>query len=46
MADYVFPKMSKPHKVKKNQVLLVASGDLRPRPTKCVGPPSRRWSER
>ncbi len=29
MADYTFPTLSKPHKVKKNQVLLVASGDLR-----------------
>ncbi len=29
MADYQFPKLAKPEKVKKNQVLLVASGDLR-----------------
>ncbi len=29
MADYRFPTVSKPDKVKKNQVLLVASGDLR-----------------
>jgi len=30
MAEYVFPSVTKPTKVKKNQVLLVASGDLRP----------------
>ena len=30
MADYTLPTISKPEKVKKNQVLLVASGDLRP----------------
>ena len=30
MADYRLPEVSKPAKVKKNQVLLVASGDLRP----------------
>jgi hypothetical protein len=29
MADYQLPTLSKPQKVKKNQVLLVASGDLR-----------------
>jgi hypothetical protein len=29
MADYRFPTLSKPDKLKKNQVLLVASGDLR-----------------
>jgi hypothetical protein len=29
MADYQIPTLSKPEKVKKNQVLLVASGDLR-----------------
>jgi len=29
MADYTLPTLSKPEKVKKNQVLLVASGDLR-----------------
>jgi L-fucose isomerase-like protein len=29
MAEYRFPTVSKPHKLKKNQVLLVASGDLR-----------------
>ena len=29
MADYQLPTFSKPEKVKKNQVLLVASGDLR-----------------
>ncbi|MEX0678218.1 MAG: fucose isomerase [Pirellulales bacterium] len=29
MADYQFPTLVKPEKVKKNQVLLVASGDLR-----------------
>ncbi len=29
MADYEFPTLTKPEKVKKNQVLLVASGDLR-----------------
>ncbi len=29
MADYTLPTLSKPERVKKNQVLLVASGDLR-----------------
>ncbi len=29
MADYRYPTLTKPEKVKKNQVLLVASGDLR-----------------
>ncbi len=29
MAEYRFPTLSKPQAVKKNQVLLVASGDLR-----------------
>jgi len=29
MADYTLPTLTKPEKVKKNQVLLVASGDLR-----------------
>lgn len=30
MAEYRYPTLTKPQRVKKNQVLLVASGDLRP----------------
>ena len=43
--DYASPGIDSSPRLNRNQVLSVASGDLRPRPIAIAGPRNRRWKK-